>query len=132
MAINNKVELVGHLGKDPRITETKKGELMAAFSIATRDSYLKDEAWHQKEAVWHSVLVFNKDLVSLTKIFTKGTRVKVTGGLTYKDFPYKPRGAKKAIPKKEASIIAHKLEPAPLQKSDEEQAGTVAPANQPK
>ena len=86
--------------------------------IATTDSY-KDketEEWKDKETIWHDILVFNPNLIQQIKDYKKGTRLKITGSLSYRDFKISDNG--KEIKKKEASIIATKVEQAPLVKKD--------------
>jgi single-strand DNA-binding protein len=84
MAQNNRVELTGNLGKDPRIIE-KDGKQFAALSVATTDSY-KDEGgtWQNRESIWHNVLIFRPTTITFTKDFKKGDRVKIVGSLSYR------------------------------------------------
>lgn len=118
MALNNVVILTGNIGGEARILE-QKGKAFAAFSIATQDSYKdENEEYQTKAAIWHNVLVFSPKLVELTKAFKKGTRLEVTGSLSYREFSHKPKGGK-TIKKREASIIARKIEPKPLVKTSE-------------
>lgn len=118
MAQNNVVILTGNTGGEARQLE-HKGKAFAAFSLATQDSYKdKDEEYQKKATIWHSVLVFSPKLVELTKAFKKGTRLEVTGSLSYREFPYKPKRGK-TIMKREASIIASKIEAKPLVKASE-------------
>lgn len=118
MALNNVVILTGNLGGEARILDNN-GKLFAAFSIATQDSYKdENEEYQQKESVWHNVLVFSPKLVELSKAFKKGSRLEVTGSLSYREFAHKPKGGK-TIKKREASIIARKIEPKPLVKASE-------------
>lgn len=113
MALNNIVTLIGNLGADPRIHTTKSG-LMATFSLATTDSYKDNENnWHSKPPVWHQIVAYGDELVSLSKNFTKGSRIEVKGSVSYQSFPFQLADGK-TIQKKEASIIARKIQPAPL------------------
>ena len=115
MTTNNQVILTGNLGSEARILG-EGDKLFAAFSIATQDSYKdKQDEWKQKETIWHNVLTFNPELVELVKAFKKGTRLQVTGSLSYREFTYKPPKGK-TIKKREASVIAHAIEAKPLVK----------------
>ena len=121
MALNNRVTLTGNLGGEARIHD-KEGKLFAAFSLATRDSYKNgDEEWQEKKVVWHNVLTFNPNLVQLLKTFKKGARIEVTGALSYKQFPHKLKGGK-TVNKREASVIAHKIDPKPIAKKQKASA----------
>lgn len=117
MALNNQVILTGRLGKDPSTHEGKKdNHLFMAFSMATQDSYKdKDEEWHQKEAIWHNVLIFNPKLFEVVKSLKKGHRVEVTGSISYQQFSARIKG--KTVKKKDASIVGHAVEHKPLPQS---------------
>ncbi len=121
MAINNIVTLIGNTGSEAKILE-KEGKRFAAFSLATTDSY-KDsqtEEWKDKTTLWHDVIVFNPKLVEQLKAFKKGTRLEITGSLSYRDFKVNDEG--KVITKREASIIANKVDQAPLVKKTQDAA----------
>lgn len=109
MANNNRIELEGNLGKDPRIIE-KEGKQFAALSIATTDSY-KDEKgqWENRETIWHNVLIFRPTTITFAKDFKKGDRVRVVGSISYR--PYEKADGYKLM---EAVIIASYIEKAEL------------------
>ena len=51
----NKVMLIGRLGADPEIKQTKKGESFANLSLATNKKYkTKDGEWQEK-TTWHKI-----------------------------------------------------------------------------
>lgn len=115
MAINNTVTLIGNLGAEARVIKTDE-KTFAGLSIATTDSYKDDsDQWHDKETVWHNVLVFSPSVLEVVKSLKTGTRVKVTGTLSYRPFEV-VNGDGEVITKKEASIIAGRVELAPLAK----------------
>ncbi|MEZ4991931.1 MAG: single-stranded DNA-binding protein [Saprospiraceae bacterium] len=121
MAINNTVKLIGNMGSEVKVIESD-GTKFAAVSIATTDSY-KDkgtEEWTDKATIWHSVVAFNSKVIEQLKSFKKGTRLEITGSLSYREFKLLDQG--KEITKREASIIAHKVEQAPLVKKTPEAA----------
>lgn len=115
MAQNNTVTLTGNLGSEARIIATEENTF-AAVSLATTDSY-KDEQgnWQEKDTVWHSILAFSPRVIEQLKAFKKGTRVQITGSLSYRPFEV-INGEGEVITKKEAAIIASKVELAPLVK----------------
>lgn len=121
MSINNTVTLIGNMGSEARIIETEESRF-AAFSIATTDSY-KTEAgeWQNKETIWHNILAFNPVVIEVVKNLKKGTRLKITGSLSYRPFEV-VNGEGEVITKMEASIIAGKVEHAPLVKKHREEA----------
>lgn len=114
MAINNIVTLIGNMGSDADIIETEE-TTFAAVSIATTDSYKDDKGeWQELATIWHNVLSFNPKLIEVLKSLKKGSRLEITGSLSYR--PYKLMLDNKEITKYEASIIARKIELAPLSK----------------
>jgi single-stranded DNA-binding protein len=111
----NVVTLTGNTGGEARIVETGE-KTFAALSLATTDTYQDDAGnWQSKEAVWHNVIAFNPVLVEALKSFKKGVRLQITGELSYRPFEVQlPDG--QTVTKWEASIIARKVEQAPLVK----------------
>jgi single-strand DNA-binding protein len=108
------------MGSEARIITTEENHF-AAFSLATTDSY-KDESgeWQDKETIWHSILAFNPVVIEVVKNLKKGTRLKITGSLSYRPFEVM-NGEGEIITKKEAAIIAAQVEQAPLVKKKKEQ-----------
>lgn len=124
MALNNTVTLTGNLGAEARIIATEENTF-AALSLATTDSY-KDEAgnWHDKETIWHNILAFNPRMIEQLKSFKTGTRITITGSLSYRPFEV-VNGDGQLITKKEASIIASKVEITPLVKKQKQMIETA-------
>lgn len=115
MAINNSITLIGNMGNEARIIETEERRF-ATFSIATTDSYKdENEQWQDKETIWHNILIFNPKVIEVAKNLKKGTRINITGALSYRPFEV-VNGDGEIITKKEASIIAYQIEQAPLVK----------------
>lgn len=118
MAINNKIELNGYLGKDPKTIE-KNNRTFIALSIATTDSYpVADEKtgeikWKDKETIWHDVLVFRPQAAHFARELKKGDAVLISGGITYK--PIKDETGKT---RRQASIIANYVEKIDYMKQD--------------
>ena len=114
MSTNNRVILTGNLGADPKFIPHEKRPFVA-FSLATQDRYLdKEENWQHKPTVWHQVLVFNNSLIESAQKLSKGTRVKVTGSLSYRSFDALLDGQETTTRKYEATIVAETIEQAPL------------------
>ena len=127
MSKNNYTKLTGNMGSEARVKE-EKGKKMAAFSLATTDSY-KDEkqVWQNKETMCHNILAFNPRIVKIIEGMKKGTRITVEGTLAYRPFQTVIEEGKE-VTKNETSIIIEKVEPAPLWKKSnptEEDQGAV-------
>ena len=117
MAYNNTVILTGNTGDEARIIQTDD-KTFASLSLATTDSYKdKDGNWHNKETIWHRVLIFNPALIEAVQAYPKGTRLKITGALSYREFEV-PGQDGGMLTKREATIVAGKLEEAALVKNE--------------
>ncbi|MBL4653625.1 MAG: single-stranded DNA-binding protein [Flavobacteriales bacterium] len=88
MKIKNKVQLIGNLGNDPKITKLEKGNMLAKFSIATNESYLNKVGERVENTQWHNVIAWGKTAEIVEKILKKGNEVVIDGKLinrTYED-----------------------------------------------
>ena len=115
MAINNTVTLTGNLGAEAEIIDSGS-KAFAAIRLATTDSYQdkETEEWKERETVWHKVITFNPTLIELLRGLKTGSRIEVIGSLSYR--PYKVQLDGREITKQEASVIARKIDMAPLPK----------------
>jgi single-strand DNA-binding protein len=79
----NKVQLIGHLGKDPEIRSFQNGGRAATFSLATSESWKDKDTGERKERTeWHRISITNDGLVGVVeKYLKKGAKVYVEGQL---------------------------------------------------
>lgn len=84
----NKVILVGHLGKDPRIQSFANGGRVANLSIATSETWRDKATGDRKERTeWHRVAVLPENLVGVVeKYLRKGSKVYVEGQLETREY----------------------------------------------
>ena len=122
MAINNQITLIGNMGSEVSIqTSNKDGKEFAAVSLATTDSYQNDAGqWIEKETIWHNVVAFSPAVIAILKNLKKGSRIKVEGSLSYRPYDVQD-GDGVIITKKEASVIARRVEQVPLVKKSDNQ-----------
>lgn len=80
MACLNKVQLIGHVGKDPEIKSLQYGKV-ANFSIACTEEWKDKNSGEKKSRTeWANVAVFNEGLVGVVERFVKkGSRLYVEG-----------------------------------------------------
>lgn len=80
----NKVILVGRLGADPEVKQTKNGDSFANLSLATNKK-IKDN----EKTTWHKIVVFDPRIAdTMGKYAKKGTQLFVEGEIetrSYKD-----------------------------------------------
>lgn len=77
----NKVQLIGHLGKDPELRYTSNGVAVATFSLATNESYKgKNDEWQEKTE-WHNIVAWRRLAEIVGEYLTKGKQVYIEGNL---------------------------------------------------
>ena len=85
----NKVMLVGRLGADPEVKETKRGDKFANLSLATNKKFKDKEGSWTEKTTWHKVVVFDPRLAeTMSSYAKKGTQLYIEGELEtrqYKD-----------------------------------------------
>jgi|TARA_R110001592_G_scaffold340254_2_gene628336 single-strand DNA-binding protein len=79
--------LIGRLGADPEIKQTKKGESFANLSLATNKKYkTKDGEWQEK-TTWHKIVVWDPRLADTMQKYAKsGTQLFVEGEIETRQF----------------------------------------------
>ena len=70
----NKVFLLGRVGKQPEIKQTKNGKNYATFSFATTSKYNNEE-----KTCWHNVKCFGKVADIVQSYVTKGKQLMIEG-----------------------------------------------------
>ncbi len=80
--LNNKVQLIGHLGADPEIINLDNGKKIAKFSMATTDRYKNKQGEPVSDTQWHNVVAWNKTAELIEKYVVKGKQVGIDGKLT--------------------------------------------------
>lgn len=76
-----RIELIGHLGKDVEVKTFDGGKKKVSFSVATSESY-KDKSGQRVEQVeWHNVTGWNAVAHVAEKLLQKGSLVFIVGKL---------------------------------------------------
>ena len=85
----NKVILIGRLGADPEIKQTKKGDKFCNLSLATNKKFKDKEGNWAEKTTWHKIVVFDPRLAeNMEKYAKSGSQLYVEGELEtrqYKD-----------------------------------------------
>lgn len=95
-SLNNKVQLIGNLGRDPEVKEFEGGRKVAKFPLATTESYKNDAGERISETSWHSIVAWGGLATIAEKYLLKGKEVAVEGRLLYRDYEDKD-GNKKYV-----------------------------------
>ena len=78
----NKVQIIGHLGRDPETRYLPSGDAVTNFSVATTEKWRDKQTGEQKEATeWHNVSTFGKLAEICSQYLHKGSQVYVEGSL---------------------------------------------------
>jgi single-strand DNA-binding protein len=81
----NRVELQGHLGRDPDLRYTASGSAVCNFSIATTDRR-KDKTtgeWGDGDTHWHNISVWGSAAERCAEMLRKGDCARLEGKITY-------------------------------------------------
>lgn len=101
----NKIQLIGHLGKDVEVKTLKSGITMAKFSVATSDYYRNSKGEKISTTQWHSIVAFGKVAELVERLLIKGIKVLIQGKLVYNRYE-----DKNGITRNFASIILSEFE----------------------
>lgn len=79
----NKVILVGNLGADPDVRQTKDGKPIVNLSVATSENWKDRNTGERREKTeWHRVVIFSEGLARVAQQYLKkGSKVYVEGQL---------------------------------------------------
>src|SRR5215469_2597803 len=78
---NNKVTLLGRVGRDAVVRQTKNGHTVANFSVGVDESYKDRLGEWQEKVTWHRVQVWGELAETAGKDLQLGVRVYVEGRL---------------------------------------------------
>ena len=79
--IKNHVQLIGHIGEDPKVTNLESGRKVARFRLATNEHYKDAKGEKRTDTNWHSIVAWGKTAEIIEKYTAKGKEIGVTGKL---------------------------------------------------
>lgn len=85
-ALKNKVQLIGNLGNAPEIKNTDSGKKVARFSMATNESYKKENGERVTETQWHNLVAWGKVAELAEQYLNKGSEIAIEGKLTHREY----------------------------------------------
>lgn len=77
----NKVELIGHVGRDPRVRTFDDGSKAADFSLATTYCRKTSNGGGEDETTWHNIVTYGAQAVFIEQYIRKGRLLLVEGRL---------------------------------------------------
>jgi single-strand DNA-binding protein len=81
MGSENKVILVGNLGRDAELRYTPGGAAVATLNLATTEVWNDKGGQRQEKTEWHRIVLWGKQAESLQEYLTKGKQIYVEGRL---------------------------------------------------
>lgn len=85
-SLSNKVQLIGHIGNDPETRTFTSGKSLVTFSLATNDYYKDNNGERVQNTQWHDIVVWGEQGNVLCNLCRKGSRIAVSGRLTYRSY----------------------------------------------
>lgn len=123
----NKAQVIGHLGKDPRITPTKNNSTIASFCIATTEKGYTTQNGTQipDRTDWHNIVCFGR-IADVAKLYLhKGSKVFIEGKMHTRQ--YEANGNRYSI----MEIYADNLEMLDTKSSASSQTNDYSQSQQP-
>ncbi|MFZ5773940.1 MAG: single-stranded DNA-binding protein [Thermodesulfobacteriota bacterium] len=77
----NKVILIGNLGKDPEVRYSQTGTAIASFSVATTETWKKQDGSKEELTEWHRIVAFGRLGEICGEYLSKGSKVFIEGRL---------------------------------------------------
>ncbi len=90
----NIVHLLGRLGQDPELKETKNGRQLCTFSLATTERWSDQNGQKQESTCWHNIVAWGKPGELMAQYLSKGREVFIIGRIDNRSYEDKD-GVKK-------------------------------------
>lgn len=85
-ALQNHVQLIGRLGQDPEVKQTKNGRTLTRFSLATSEVYKNKQGERVEETQWHPIVIWGERGEIAGKYLRKGEKVALGGKLVHRSY----------------------------------------------
>ena len=102
--MKNTVTLVGFVGNDPEVRETKSDANITNISLATTRSFKDSEGERQQDTEWHRITCFNGLAETIAKHVAKGKKLIIIGRIHYSQYE------KDGVKHSGTEIIAEQIE----------------------
>lgn len=92
----NRVQLIGHLGKDVETFEFSGGKKVAKATLATTESYYNKNGDRVENTDWHNLVAWGKTAELMANLGSKGLKIAISGKITNRSYEDK-NGVKRSI-----------------------------------
>ena len=96
----NRVQLIGHVGRNPETSFFENGKKVTKFSLATTESFGKDN----KETNWHSISIWGDYGETMGKFIKTGSQILAEGRIQYGEYE------KDGVKIRTTTIVTEKIE----------------------
>ncbi len=76
-----RLQIIGHLGRDPEMRYTPSGQPVTDFSVATSRNWIGGDGQRREETTWFKVTVWGKQAETCNQYLSKGRLVMCEGRL---------------------------------------------------
>lgn len=90
----NRIQLIGHLGKEPELKTLLSGQQVTTLKLATSESFKDKEGKWQQNTQWHTLILWGKTAEYAAQHFRKGEKVYAEGKLQYRTYTIPEQGRK--------------------------------------
>ena len=94
--LKNKVQLIGHVGQDPTITDLDNGKKLVRLTLATNENYKDSKGEKQTDTNWHNLVAWGKTADIIEKYVSKGKEIAIAGKLNTRSYEDKD-GVKRCV-----------------------------------
>ena len=105
MASENKVILLGNLGRDPETRYTTGGDAVTNLNIATSEQWKDKSGEKQERTEWHRVVLFGRQAEIAAEYLKKGRSVYIEGRLQTRKYTDKD-----GVEKYSTEIVADRMQ----------------------
>ena len=82
----NRVQLIGHLGKDVETFEINGGKKVAKATLATSESFYNKNGDRVENTDWHNLVAWGKTAELMANLGTKGSKIAISGKITNRSY----------------------------------------------
>ncbi|MEP7197376.1 MAG: single-stranded DNA-binding protein [Saprospiraceae bacterium] len=87
--LRNSVQLIGHLGKSPEITNLEKGKKIARLTLATNEYFTSAKGEKVNNTTWHNLVAWDSKAEYIEKNLEKGQEILVQGRISNRSYENK-------------------------------------------
>ncbi len=80
--MDQKIIIIGNLGRDPEMRYTPSGQAVTNFSVATNRQYTSSDGQQVKETIWFRVSAWGRQAETCNQFLRQGSKLLVEGRLT--------------------------------------------------